>query len=463
MSDVKFDNLVTLYRAANFTAGRKATLEIANQVICDALNACLDNLHEYAVTIVENRRAVAVDNTVHVEFGEPRLGLGLLADDMSGLLKSPKNRVREPKNYFLIDSKFAKSDANIPLDVQRYHRVLKLIDLFKTAAAYLDADEGTLVFVHGGKFELPIRYTLKDFDVIDESAIDKLLTFVGEDAFNEKKLGILEGAIREASASYADTDRFQGLLANLPELVEKASHGYRVFISEFSYDKIRDSLEAAKIEYAAKIHKAFTDIQAQILSIPVATVVVATQMKKATDFGSEFWVNTAVLVGCWVFVLLVGFLVRNQMHTLSVLDDEIKRQKKQTEKNYKDIADQFSNVFIFLQARLHWQRCALKAVVGVLVVGIVLTHIVFFELTTFESESRSSGLHSDGGAQKESKDKSPVRISGTSERSAPVAGVAPSPAASAPAAATSASSAFPSTSTPVTGSAPTAVGRAKGK
>jgi hypothetical protein len=438
MSDVSFDNLVTLYRAAVLTDGRKGTLDIASQEICDALGACLDNPHEYAVKVIENRNAAVVGKTVRVEFGDPRPGLGLLADNVSGLLKAPRNRLNEPKSYFVLDCKFAKTDAEPPLEVQRYRRVLKLIGLLETVAAYLDKDAGKLVFVHGGRFEMPVKYSSKDLAAMDETATDKLLAFVGDDAFNEKKLGILEGAIRETCQPYAEPDRFQGFLANLPELAEKATHGYRVFISEFSYEKIRDSLETAKVEYAAKIHKAFTDIQTQILTIPVATVVVATQMKAANNYGYEFWVNTAVLAGVWVFAILVAFLLVNQWFTLTVLDNEITRQQGQTEKNYKDIAVQFSGVFEFLQKRLWWQRFALKAVGVVLAIGFILAHFVYYTLTKPETDSKTAQK---AEVSHEEEKASALTASGVSASSAPATGL--SGAASA---ATSSAASMPSVS-----------------
>ncbi|EXI99521.1 hypothetical protein T210_0127390 [Burkholderia pseudomallei MSHR6137] len=171
------------------------------------------------------------------------------------------------------------------------------------------------------------------------------------------------------------------MLSQLSDLSSKINDGYRLFVASFSYDKVRDALEAAKVDYAAKIHKVFSDIQNQILGIPVATIVVATQMKAADKIGYEFWVNSAVLIGCWVFVMLMAFLLMNQLHTLGVLATEIHRQRDQISMQYKDIADRFKDVFEFLGRRLRLQKFALGAVGGVLIVGFLLAHVVYFKLT----------------------------------------------------------------------------------
>lgn len=135
------------------------------------------------------------------------------------------------------------------------------------------------------------------------------------------------------------------------------------------------------MEYAAKIHKVVTDMQNQLLGIPVATVIVATQMKDAKAIGYEFWVNTAVLVGCWTFAGLMVLLLRNQSHTLEVLDVEIARQKEQLMKEYAPIAGRFKDVFDFLIRRVRHQERILWFIGGVVVVGWVLAHLIYFFLT----------------------------------------------------------------------------------
>lgn len=165
-------------------------------------------------------------------------------------------------------------------------------------------------------------------------------------------------------------------------MLKSFSEGYRLFVADFSYDKIVNQLEVAKLEEIGKIHKTFSDIQNQILGIPVATVVVATQMKSASHVGYEFWVNTAVLVGCWVFAILSGFVLRNQLHTLTAIGNEIARKKQQMLKDYKSVEDLITKSFPFLEARLRAQRLAFYAVNIVLAIGFILSHFVYFNLTT---------------------------------------------------------------------------------
>lgn len=170
-------------------------------------------------------------------------------------------------------------------------------------------------------------------------------------------------------------------MEHLAELLNSFSEGYRLFVADFSYDKIVNQLEVAKLEEIGKIHKTFADVQNQILGIPVATIVVATQMKAAKYIGYEFWVNTAVLIGCWVFTVLSIFVLRNQLHTLSAIGSEISRKKQQMIKDYKAVEDLITKSFPLLEARLKSQQRAFRVVDAILVAGLILSHVVYFVLT----------------------------------------------------------------------------------
>lgn len=383
MSDAKFDLLLSLYRDAAFTQGREARLSITTDLLQRNLTKCLADQDEFSIIVIDgDPDDVRLGGAYVLEFGTPRTGIGLFFDSFPGLLSAPINRVVEPKRYFFLDSKYSSKDDQATAEVLAYRQILSLVETLRKSAAYLDQDSGTLVFVHDGKFEVPVIYGAADLKNIDQDALNKLLAFIGNDTHSEQKLGILESSVRELVGPLESQIRFPSLLSRLPELVTKAHEGYRLFASSFSYDKIRDQLEAVKVEYTAKIHKAFTDIQTQILSIPVATVIVSTQMKAPGKTDYEYWVNVAVLIGCWIFAALIAFSLWNQITTLEVLATEIKRQKDQIQKDYKDIAGQFTDVFSFLDRRLCQQKLALGGVTLVLIAGLVLSNFFYWKLSS---------------------------------------------------------------------------------
>jgi len=384
MSQAKFDKLIALCRAIDFhNNSRKGTLTIADAQQCLLLTEILSShSDEYGLAILQgNADALNVGDIVELEVNDPKLSIGIIATNLDDLLLAPKARIKEPVRYYVISDKFSKSDHTAPQSIERYRRVINLIELLKQAAAYLDEDAGELIFVQEGKYKLPIQYTASDVLKIDNESISRLLESFENDIHKDQKLAILAKSVQTLCNATKPMERFALLLEHLVELLKSFSEGYRLFVADFSYDKIVNQLEVAKLEEIGKIHKTFADVQNQILGIPVATIVVATQMKAANSVGYEFWVNTAVLIGCWVFAILSIFVLRNQIHTLSAIGNEISRKKQQMIKDYKSVEDLITKSFPFLEARLKSQRRAFHIVDIILVVGLLLSHVVYFVLT----------------------------------------------------------------------------------
>lgn len=384
MSQAKFDQLVALYRAIEFKANsHQGSLTIANEAQRALLGSMLsDENDEYGLKILQgNADSLRVGDAVELETGHPKIAIGILAANLDELLEAPKAYIREPSRYFVISGEFCNSDPNIPDTIARYRNLLKLIGLLKQAAAYLDEETGELIFIHDGKYELPIQYAAAELQQMDVESISRLLESFENDTHRDQKLAILAKSVQTACNAAKPKERFGLLLEHLPELQKSFCEGYRLFVADFSYDKIVNQLEVAKLEEIGKIHKTFADIQNQILGIPVATIVVATQMKAASTVGYEFWVNTAVLVGCWVFAILSFFVLRNQLHTLNAIRDEIARKKQQMIIDYKPVEDLITQSFPFLETRLNTQRRAFYVVNFILVVGLILSHVVYFFLT----------------------------------------------------------------------------------
>lgn len=388
---VSWDDLVKVVRGLS-TRQEGPPLEgvfcIKSNDDLDALKICIEGQHDTNLVLTNGEfpANLAVGQSVTISVS-PRLGFGQIKGDLGALLSgSRKARIKEP-NFFLLDDDIAGSDP-IKDDhpVSRYRSVLQLIQVLKKSAVFLDPEEPALVFINDGKFELPIEYDADDLKYLPVSAIRELLEVIPEGTHEKQCTSILADAVISLTEHLASEKRFRHLLTNAAELKKRFEQGYQLFAAGFSYEKVRDQVEAARVEYTGKIHKVFSDIQNQLLGIPVATIIVASQMKDAKTVGYEFWVNTAVLLGCWVFAILMIFLLHNQSHTLAVLRDEIQRQKRQLTKEYAAVADSFADTFNYLSKRAFTQRLILWTIDVFVVLGLLLSHVVYLKLTLVARE-----------------------------------------------------------------------------
>ena len=148
----------------------------------------------------------------------------------------------------------------------------------------------------------------------------------GNDTHLMQRRSIMTDVICELTSKLPAQERFPTLLKKLKVIVEKVNTKYTLFMSGFSYQKIRDDIETAKIDFLGKINHTLSDIQTQLLGIPAEAIVVFTQMKKSEGFNDVFWANCAILMGAFFVTLLVFVLIKNQRYTLTNVGDEIARQ-----------------------------------------------------------------------------------------------------------------------------------------
>lgn len=394
MSSIRFEHLLTIYRAAKFEDhARAATIELKNQDLVDTVAFVLkdENLEDSGISMARGEPDdVKLGETVSLIIGEPRSGLGILSKNIEDLLSVKSACIREPKRYFLIREGFFQDDDIVPVDVVKYRKLLSFIALLKDCAAYQDDGKAELIFIPDGKFAIPVRFTLPQLGMLEDRTLDRLLAFFTEDTHREQKLSILTNTVLSTVAIAALNRRFHTLLTELDNVLVKFADGYKLFVADFSYDKVRDEFETTKVEYAGKIHKVFTDIQNQLLSIPVATVIVVTQMKAGAPTDPTIWIaNTALLTGAWIFAVLFSMLCANQYRTLRVLDAEIKRQEEVITSEYSSVASMFDDVYRSLHERIKFQRWCLFGVIFILVVALICANIFYAHIQNVAAKSQS--------------------------------------------------------------------------
>lgn len=385
---VQFDDLVTIVRHISQRTSESGI--VAGNLVVDtaeklaALQACEAHQRDTGLSLVSpaDIADVALGATVQVEIRTPRPGFGLLSDSLDALIRFPTAHVKEPAHYYLLDSDYANTDSAPPIEiVSSYRSVLAFVRMLKSCAAFLDEQEELLVFVNEGKFEVPVRFAEADIRTAKLETIDALACALPDGTHAEQCASIMAEAVHELTAKFPSHRRLVALLENADDLKDRFEKGYKLFAAGFSYEKIRDEIEATRVEYAGKIHKVFSDIQNQLLGIPVATIIVATQMKESKAMDGSFWMSAAVLVGSFVFMLLMHFLLRNQRHTLEVIGIEINRQKAKLEKEHAAIAENFVETFRTLDGRYRTQRVILYVVDLIVVVGFLLSVFFFYKLS----------------------------------------------------------------------------------
>lgn len=386
MTTTTFDTLLLpLYRSTTLSGrGRMGELVLSNANLIQTLEKVKGNEDKYGVAIWGlPAQSYRVGDKIKIELRDPRTGLGLIADTFDDVLKFPRGRSTCPR-FFWLEKSLAYSDEALTKDrtFSRYQLVIEWVNLLAEAAVYFDKENEELVFLKDGKFSIPVLYSTQELATLDETALrDLVKRFSDNDKMREQMLAILAEAIVKQIGGTEPKRRFSALLEHLPETLKSFDEGHRLYVSNFSYEKVRDELQAAMLEELAKINKTFADVQGQILGIPVATVLVATQFKLATEWGPVVWVNTAVLMGVVVFVLLAMFAMRNQLHTLDAIGQEISRKEKKIQTDYAKVKDLLSETFPKLRSRLCWQRLAFWSVKILLVLGFVGASAMYFAMT----------------------------------------------------------------------------------
>ncbi|VBG34883.1 Uncharacterised protein [Burkholderia pseudomallei] len=384
MSLTKFNQLVDLLQQVQFPAqSREGSLLVRDVPMLAELRAAVDDEDLGLILPDADIDDVTEGQTITVQLLEPRLGIGIFATDFDDFLRSPSERMARPKAFYIIGLSYSSQQQNVaPPVIERYDTALTLISILRDTATYVDGASATLVYLDKERFDVPIRYRSSDLDGLDvDSAMSIATNLQAHDSHRDQKLAILGQAIQDLTKNIAESDRFSFALKNLKALHTSFIEGYRLFAASFSYAKIKGELEAAKVEYAGKIHKAIADIQNQLLGLPVATVIVATQMKATATVDAQFWTNLAVLAGAWIFIALLGMLLRNQFHTLTSLEQDIKKQHADLEAKYSSIAPQFEAVFDFLKRRLSTQRVSLWLIAGVALFAVALGTFFFVMLS----------------------------------------------------------------------------------
>ncbi|MGR2738149.1 hypothetical protein ACUY1T_06825 [Billgrantia sp. Q4P2] len=305
----------------------------------------------------------------------PGRSSGFFAVNLAGLIQAYK--LECPRRFYIAELNYyhdheSESIADTPGLVNDYLNTLQLVAVLKELAehVYMASDGNQhLVFLRDRKVTLVL-----DYDDGSLRPLEKLSGFkehfIDSRQHQDQKNTIIKTSLIEVlEARQSGTEyRLSDLLDQFDFFVQRVFQGYELYVSEFSFKKVRQEVEKEKLEFIFKLNKVFSDIQNQLLAVPLALVLVGSQMELANPFSTK---NIFIMAGMLAFTVFMDLLIRNQKNSLDAIGDEVKHQWDKITHEHKAIANRFDDIYRKINQRLKHQRRLIRIVDAVVAVSFV--------------------------------------------------------------------------------------------
>lgn len=277
------------------------------------------------------------------------------------LISTAERRIASPSKFYLADTHclYEGDTATLPAVAQHYIAATQLYSTLGNAADHTGGlgSTKTLIFLQKGKLEIIPDYIETDLRELS-SANHFKSEFIESATHKDQKQTIVRTVLFELFQGRGRVP-FSELLEQFDDFIEKLNASYQLYVSEFSFQKVKAEVEREKLEATTKLNKVFSDIQNQLLAVPAALILVGGQMVNESSWSSK---NVLIWLGTLVFSVIMTLLVRNQRHTLLAVKQEIDQQWQQIKGKPHSVADRFESSYRQLDIRYDHQVWLLRIV-----------------------------------------------------------------------------------------------------
>ncbi|MCL6248082.1 hypothetical protein M5F00_09425 [Acinetobacter sp. ANC 4945] len=163
------------------------------------------------------------------------------------------------------------------------------------------------------------------------------------------------------------------LLKNIDDIYKSIISKYSLYLEDFKYSKFTEKITEHSDEFLNKINKIISDLQTQILAVPLAVSFI-TVFKKAEE------VNQFVYSGFLIYLLIVLYSCIQQAYNLKHIELQI-QQFNQIAKLPTELSSQWSQEIAPVKKKLILHKLffiLISIFIGVLM-GVCITHITIFK------------------------------------------------------------------------------------
>lgn len=203
-------------------------------------------------------------------------------------------------NYYQKDNVlifFSKNYCEVPVQPRAFEKYLESVELYK---------ENNNLIRH-----------LQDF----LNWITEQKTGTNAEPLNAHKKElyvIIATEIIENLAPVDKNDRIFNLIKNIENIINDTKSKYSLYLDDFKYSKFIEKINKHSEEFLNKVNKVITDLQSQILAIPLA--ISAITLLKDTDK-----INSYIYAGFFVYLLIVFYSSCQQAYNLTHIKIQIRQ------------------------------------------------------------------------------------------------------------------------------------------
>ncbi len=274
-------------------------------------------------------------STVLIKLTAPSWSHGLpIIKNFSDLFSQVVRSGGIPNNYYILDSKKAKSDADeeavlLKLYLQTRSLLAELTDHCDPQDGVVKGRENLLYFIKCDndvkKYEFRPDITWSDLSALDNpvdkyNIVEELLRYITVgDMQDVERRAVMRSALGEQLSKISlASQSFIMLIQNLAAFKSKYVEHHDLFVRRFSVNKVLKEISDHDLQYTSKINEIISSAQGKALTIPAALVAISAVMniKSAAE-------GVAIFIGLFLSVVVVWISLKVHRDTFTHIQNQI--------------------------------------------------------------------------------------------------------------------------------------------
>lgn len=194
---------------------------------------------------------------------------------------------------------FARTHCEIPIQPNNFNRYIELAKDYLKSEPLLESIQ---------KFT---DWLVATSEVQDESLAKSLAVHENE------RYAIAASEFVDSLSSSDKNERIFSLLGNIDNIYQSTLSKYSLYLDDFKYSKFNDKIAKYADDFLVKVNKVISDLQTQILAIPLAVAALAT-------FKPNTQLNQFIFFAFFLYSIMVFYATAQQAYNLQHIESQIK-------------------------------------------------------------------------------------------------------------------------------------------